>query len=424
MSINRTMQPQIEIIDKLNQLTSTKTILDNGIPFYQINAGTQDLIKLEFNFKAGLYYQSKKLLASFTNKMLSLGTKSFSAFDIAEKIDAHGAYLDTSVDKDNATVSIYCLNKHLSNLLPLLQEIIYEPTFSEKEYSILLNKSIQEYSINLEKVKYIAAVNFTHLIYGNSHPYGLVTEKEDFEKIQLSDLRNFYNAHYNQNNCTIIASGKISTDLTSQLNKYFGEDKKSISVTNSTKHNLDYSAQKHKIVKAGSLQSAIRIGKPIFNRLHPDFNKLSILNTVLGGYFGSRLMSNIREEKGYTYGIGSSLISMQNSGHFSIVTEVGAKFTDLAIEEIYKELKVLRTKKIPEEELTLVKNYITGQIIRSLDGPFALSDKLRMLIHYNLPTSYFQDFVEEINTTNSQNLIDMANQYLAPNSLTELVVGS
>jgi len=135
-------------------------------------------------------------------------------------------------------------------------------------------------------------------------------------------------------------------------------------------------------------------------------------------------MSNIREEKGFTYGIGSSLISMQESGFFSIITEVGAKFTDAAIEEIYKELQKLRTEKIPESELTLVKNYITGQIIRSLDGPFDLSDKLRMLIQYDLPSSYFQDFVEEINTTNSQNLIDMANQYLAPKSLTELVVGS
>lgn len=424
MSINRTIQPQIVSIDKLNHVKSSKNFLDNNIPFYQIDEGTQDLIKLELIFKAGLYNQSKKLVASMTNKMLSLGTKSFTAFDIAEIIDTHGAYLDTSVDKDNATIAIYCLNKHLHKLLPLLQEIIYEPTFPEKEFSILLNKSKQEYSINLEKVKYIAAINFTHLIYGDFHPYGLIIEEDDFNKIQLSDLKEFYQENYNQKNCTIIASGKIPKNLKDLLNTYFGENKKSIIVENTSKQFTNYIAQKHKIVKEGSLQSAIRIGKPLFNRLHPDYNKLNILNTVLGGYFGSRLMSNIREEKGYTYGIGSSLISMQESGFFTIVTEVGAKFTDAAIEEIYKELQKLRIEKIPESELTLVKNYITGQIIRSLDGPFDLSDKLRMLIQYDLPSSYYQDFVEEIHSTNSQNLIDMANQYFAPKSLTELVVGS
>jgi len=424
MRINRTIQPKIETIDKLNHISSTVSHLDNGIPFYQIDAGTQELIKLEFIFKAGLYYQSKKLLASITNKMLSLGTHSYTAFDIAEIVDTHGAYLDTSVDKDNATVAIYCLNKHLPKLLPLLQEIIYKPAFPEKEFSILVNKSKQEYSINLEKVKYIAAINFTHLIYGNSHPYGLITKNEDFDNIHLSDLNEFYTKNYNQDTCTIIASGRIPENIKDLLNNYFGDNRKSTIVENTNKRFADYSAQKHKIVKAGSMQSAIRIGKPLFNRLHPDFNKFNILNTVLGGYFGSRLMSNIREEKGFTYGIGSSLISMQESGFFSIITEVGAKFTDAAIEEIYKELQKLRTEKIPESELTLVKNYITGQIIRSLDGPFDLSDKLRMLIQYDLPSSYFQDFVEEINTTNSQNLIDMANQYLAPKSLTELVVGS
>ncbi len=424
MGINRNIQLKIKTIDKLNHLNSTVTRLDNGIPCYQIDAGTQDLIKLEFVFKAGLFYQSKKLTASVTNKMLSLGTKSFSAFKIAEKVDVHGAYIDTSVDKDSATVAIYCLNKHLTKLLPVLQEVIYEPVFPEKEFSILLNKTKQEFYINLEKVKFLASVNFNHLIYGDRHPYGLMTEKEDFDKIQLSDLKKFYQEYYQSDNCKIIASGKIPKNLISILNEYFNNNTNSKEPKTIPSPNEEYIPGKHKIEKPGSLQSAMRIGKPLFNRLHPDYKKFSVLNTVLGGYFGSRLMSNIREEKGYTYGIGSSLLSLQHSGFFSIVTEVGAKYTDAAIEEIYKELKKLRTEKISESELKLVKNYMTGQIIRGLDGPFALSEKLRMLIQYDLPKTYFQNFVEEINHTNSQDLIDIANQHLSPSSLIELVVGS
>ena len=306
----------------------------------------------------------------------------------------------------------------------VLREIIYEPIFPEKEFSVLLNKTKQEFSINLEKVKYLAGVNFTRLIYGDSHPYGLMTEDEDFENIQLSDLRKFYDQNYRIDNCKIIASGRLPKDLISTLNKYFDKKENPFAQKLMADPVESYISGKHKIVKPGSLQSAIRIGKPIFNRLHTDYKKFSVLNAVFGGYFGSRLMSNIREEKGYTYGIGSSVISLEHSGFFSIVTEVGAKYKDAAIEEIYKELTKLRTEKIPEDELELVKNYITGQIIRSLDGPFALAEKLRMLIQYDLPSSYFQDYVEEINTTNSNDLIQIANQYLSADSLTELVVGS
>jgi predicted Zn-dependent peptidase len=424
MSINRKIQPKIKNIEKLNYLLPEVTHLNNNTPLYKINTGTQEVLRIEFIFRAGIYFQSKKLIASLTNKMLSLGTKSYSAFEIAEQIDTYGAYLDTSVDKDYASVSLYCLNKHLKKLLPVFQEVINEPRFSEKEFNILLDKTKQEHSINLEKVKYLARVNFYQLLYGKNHPYGMVLDFNDFDKIDISDIKNFYQEHYTQSNSKIIISGKTPSNIKELMNQYFNTEETEL-INSHSNFNIDSSIEnKHKITKIGALQSALRIGKPIVKRKHPDYVKLNVLNTVLGGYFGSRLMSNIREDKGYTYGIGSSIISFQHSGYFSITTEVGDQYKDAALEEIYKELHILRTELIPHSELELVKNYITGQVIRSLDGAFALGDRLKMLINYELPHNYFQNFATEIRETNSQTLLELANKHLAEDSLIELVVGS
>lgn len=425
MSINRTIQPKSNNIENLNYLHPEQNSLINGIPLYKVNSGTQDVLKIEFYFKAGLFYQSKKLVASITNKMLSLGTKSYSAYDIAEQIDTYGAYLDTSVDKDNANVSLYCLNKHIDKLLPLFKEVICEPRFSEKEFSILINKIKQEHSINLEKVKYLARVNFNQFIYGENHPYGMKLENNDFDKIDISDIKCFFDNYYTLKNCKIIVSGKIPYNIEDLLNTYFNMNRNGLDDSLDIEYNfIDPEPIKHKITKEGALQSAIRIGKPIINRSHPDFIKLSILNTIFGGYFGSRLMSNIREDKGYTYGIGSTVLSLKQNGFFCISTEVGNEYTEASIIEIYKELDILRSTKISETELNLVKNYMIGQIIRGLDGPFAIGDRLKMLINFNLPFNYYQNFVNEIKETTSQNLIELANKYMAENSLIELQVGN
>ncbi len=424
MKLNRAIQPKIAKIENLDYQKPERHYLDNGIPCYLINSGSQDLIKIDFIFKAGPLYQTQNLSASLTNKMLTQGTTKYSAFEIAEQMDSHGAYLDTNINKDRATISIYCLNKHLTKLLPILKEIIYEPTFPEKEFQTLLNKSKQEYLIELEKVKFLAAIHFSKTIYGPNHPYGKVAELFDYEKIKLHDLESFFKDHYTTDRCTIIATGKLPENLTEILNTTFNTKTISQRKSDFVDTNFNYQPGKHKIVKKGSLQSAIRIGKPTFNRLDRDFPKFNLLNVILGGYFGSRLMSNIREEKGYTYGINSNIYSLQHSGYFSIVTEVGSNFSEAALHEIYKEIHKLQSQKVPEDELELVKNYITGQIIRSLDGPLALSEKIRVQIMNDLPDTYYKDFVQEINQTDADDLIFIANQHLDTESLTELVVGN
>ena len=148
-----------------------------------------------------------------------------------------------------------------------------------------------------------------------------------------------------------------------------------------------------------------------------------MLNTILGGYFGSRLMANIREDKGYTYGIGSGLASFVNGGYFAVSTEVGADVTKQTLEEIYKEIAILRKDLVSSNELETVRNYILGHFLRSVDGPFSLADKFKGIWEFGLDYSYFDNYFAAVKTVTPKELRDLANKYLKEEDLIECVVG-
>lgn len=424
-SINRKKQPTVLAIQSVDLQGPAIIKLDNGIPVYFLKNGTQDLLKIEVVFEAGLANQPKRLISSFTNKMLSEGTSSYTAYEIAEKLDYFGAYLDTIVDKDYASITLYCLNKHLDNLFPVFEEIIKAPVFPQNEFQILLNKAKQDFIINQQKVKYRASLNFPRLIFGEGHPYGQMAVLSDFKKITHLDLKNYYHTRYHAKYSKIFVSGKLPQDLDKNLNKYLGslffdenqsDFKPDFSLQNKKFENLHIPINK-------AVQSAIWIGKRLFNKLHPDFIGMQFLNAILGGYFGSRLMTSIREDKGYTYGIRSSLASLRMDGYIYISTEVSTEYADLTITEIHKEIDKLRTDLIPTQEIDLVKNFFLGQLIRGLDGPFAIHDKLKAVVLYDLDIKYYQHLIDRIMKISPEELRILANKYLSKESLIELVVG-
>ncbi len=422
--INRKKTPDINKIDKINFINPVKYNLDNNIPVYVINAGKQDLVKIELIFKAGLWYETNSLTAPLTNKMLTEGTINYTANQIADKIDFYGAFIETITEKDMAYVSLYVLNKYLNNILPVLEEIIKNPIFQKNELSILIKNSKQQLIINNEKVDYIAKTKFNELIFGKKHPYGKNTELKDFDNINPERLKIFHKNYYSSNNCKIIVAGKVEKNCINLINKYFGQNDWAFNKTINPKYypiNIN-KPNAQKIYKKNTLQSGIRIGKLMFNKTNPDYIKLKVLNTILGGYFGSRLMTNIREDKGYTYGIGSALISLQNSGLFIIASELNVKFCSRAINEIYKEIKRLKNELIPVSELNLVKNYMLGNILRNTDGPFASAETFKAVMEYGIDNNYYYNFVNTIKNITPEQLQKLAETYLQKETLSELVV--
>ena len=425
-NLHRNTAPEFKTVDSIEILPSQEYSLSNKIPVHIINGGSQDVVKIEFIFNAGIWQQEKPLIATLASTMLNEGTYSLSASDIAEKFDFLGAHIGFSAGKHDASISLYSLKKHFAETLSLIADLIKNSIFPAKEFKTILTNRKQQYQIEHQKTNVLAKERFTEMIYGKKHPYSNTYGIEAFENCSLQDVKDFYKNNYTPNNCHIIIAGKIDDTVLTQVEDLFGEGK----WTNQgepfiSSHKMETSKEKLAFVcKDDAVQSTIRIGRKLFTKTHPDYTGMQLLNLILGGYFGSRLMQNIREDKGYTYGINSIMISHLKDGHFTIVTEVGAKVCKAAVQEIFIEIKRLRDELVSEDELTLVKNYISGEMLRSLDSPFALSDGLRGNLPFGLDNTYFAKFIKDLKVVTAEKVRELANTYLKTEDLYLIVSGS
>jgi zinc protease len=397
--------------------------LANGVPVFCFCNNSYDAMRLDLIFDAGTAFQTKKLLASTTNSMLKEGTQKLTSHQLASRLDYHGSYLDLSVNKDAAWITLFCLKRNLNYLLPLIKSMLVEPGFSEKDFEHLNNKQKNEFAVNSQKPKHLARREFNKRLFGVHTPYGQTAQLDDFDNLDTNDLKAFHKSFYHHANCRIIVSGPVDDPMMNKLGENFGDKWGNPGEVTGFDQQTSFQAGYHPIQRDGSLQSAIAMGKPMVSRAHPDYTGLMLLNTILGGYFGSRLMANIREDKGYTYGINSQLVSLRQAGYLQISTETGQQVTQAAIAEIHKELIRLQQEAIGHEELELVKNYITGSLLRSLDGPYAQAERFKSILGQNIGMQYFSEILQKIKNTNSDQLQRLAQQYLDPDSMLTVVVG-
>jgi zinc protease len=424
-TIDRTVAPPLRAIEKITLPKTDRLHLSNGIPVWSLNAGTQDVIKIELLFNAGRWQEPQHAVAGTANKMLLEGTRNKSSQQITEAVEFFGASFHTDAGIDYATVSLFTLTRHLPSLLPLLHEVISEASFPEKELNTYVQNSKQRLMVNLQKVDFLAHKEFNERLYGFNHPNGYTTSEKDYDLINVEILQRFYQAKYQQGEFKIILAGKVTDSTLTLLDEFLGKERRTYT-NGSDLHHVVQTEGDHAFFteKKDAVQSAIRIGKFIVNKLHPDFPKLRVLNTLLGGYFGSRLMQNLREEKGYCYGVHSGIASYVHDASFFISTEVGKEVTSDALKEIYKEVARLREEAIPEEELQLVKNYLLGVMLADADGPFNAAEVLRGLILYGMDENDFSKAVEEIRTVTSEELSNLALKYLKPDEMIEVVAGA
>ncbi len=424
--LNRTQAPPIIDATEFNLKLKRYNYfeLDNGVPVYAIDAGAQDVLQVEMVFYAGNFFEKNKGIAATTNFLLKNGTSTRTAFQLNETFDYYGASCSRACYNETATLNLHTLSKHTDKILPLVNDMLTNANFPEEELAIYKQNCKQRLTVNLQKAEFVAGRKIDSIIYGEEHPYGRYSNADDLDAINIDAVKEFYKQHYLQGTCAIFIAGKLPANIEVLLNENFGK-------LNLSKPNFVVSPIKttHAIEKKyriqndeNAVQGAIRIAQPFPNRLHPDFKKVIVLNTVYGGFFGSRLMSNIREEKGYTYGIYSYLQNHLQESAWLISTEAGKDVCDATIEEIYKEMKIIREELIDEEELSLVRNYMIGGILGDLDGPFQIIAKWKNIILNNLDEKYFYDSVEAIKSTSAEELQALAQKYLQPEKFYELVV--
>jgi predicted Zn-dependent peptidase len=425
MKIRKQAPPIVDAVNfKLHLKPYEHFTLSNGVPVYTVDAGAQEVMQMEMVFYAGNWYEQRQGIAAATNFMLKNGTNTKTAFQINESFDYYGAHLSRTCYNETAVLALHTLTKHLDVLLPVINEMLTSATFPEIELDIYKQNSKQRLSVNLQKPEFVAGRLIDSYVYGEQHPYGKYTHAADIDALQIDELKAFYSKYYQQGQCAIFVSGKLPENLESVLNQFFGDlPLTKPSMLNTFIATTPAEQKKYRISNDdNAVQGAIRLAQSFPNRHHPDFKKVIVLNNLFGGFFGSRLMSNIREEKGYTYGIHSYLQNHLQESAWMVSTEAGKDVCEATIEEVYKEMERLRTEPVDTEELLLVQNYMMGSILGDLDGPFHIMAKWKNMILNNLPEDYFYQSVQAIKETNATEMMEMANKYLQPDAFYELVV--
>ena len=426
MSLDRNTAPHIkDAIDFDIQFKPCQRFtLDNGVEVYSYEGGAQEVMMMEMVFFAGNSYEQKNWVAAATSFLLKNGTSTKSAFEINEAFEFYGAYLNRSCYNETATINLHCLTKHFKEVIPVVSELVMDANFSENELKIYQQNQIQRLTLNLKKGDFIANRLIDEYLFGIEHPYGKYSTEADFNQLTRDDLVAFYDQYYKNGKCIVFLAGKYGPDTEALLNKYIGQlplNKKEII---EPQHSIVAATQKkYDVVNdPSSVQGSIRIARHFPNRHHPDFAPTQVLNNIFGGFFGSRLMSNIREDKGYTYGIHSYLQNHVQACAWMISTDAGKEVCRATIDEVYKEMKILREELVDEDELALVKNYMLGSLLGDLDGPFQIIGRWKTYVLNGLTDAYFYNTIQTVRSIDAKALNELANKYLKEEDFYELVV--
>jgi predicted Zn-dependent peptidase len=399
-------------------------VLPNGLKLYSLSEGAQEVIRIDLVFNSGTSSVDNSLIPNMALSMLKEGTSKRNAAELADAIDAYGAFFEADIDKDYATITLYSLTRHVEKTLPVVMEMIVDASFPEREFEIKKSNRLQKFRLNSEKVSFIAGKRFQEKLFEETSYHSQI-EESSYHSLQQPDLVAFYEKHIQHAPFQVFVSGKFSEEIIASISSIIGNH---TVFPVSEQRPLDFSntfipGNSELLVKADAIQSAIRIGRRTFNREHPDYFGMKVLTTILGGYFGSRLMTNIREDKGYTYGIGAGLTSLKHDGYFYISTEVGVDVCQNALKEIYFEIAQIRDHLVSNEELELVKSYMLGGLLKSFDGPFERMERSKAAILFGMELSYYKQFAQAIRQIQPDRIQELAVKWLQQDDLFELVAG-
>ena len=424
--MSRPGQPSILPIEHIHIPDVEVIVMPNGVPLHYLNNGKENVVRLDVIVQAGNRTTSCSLEADFTALLLKEGAGNMNSGQIAEIFDYYGAWIQTRTTQQCTRITLYSLTKFLEETLSVLETIIKNPTFPEKEFEILLQNRKRQFSVDMNRVQYLAGRGIVRAIFGKNHPYGRRINQEDFDTLSIAGLKNRYADYYNSGNVKIAMFGKITDDMIKRVEICFGSSVWGKQTENAKKAFAIQPDKEKRIMisKPDAVQSAICVGKQIITRNHPDFHALDVLNTLFGGYFGSRLMSNIRENKGYTYGIYSLITSYLDAGYLNISTQTGTEYAEAVIKEIYTEMNKLQETLIPEKELQTARNYMMGELVRKFDDPFSQAEIYLNLTEFGLDKNFYKQRIDTIRMVAGETLRDLAQRYFVKDDFYEIIAGN
>ena len=417
--LERKNAPNVQEIEKINFISPLKIQLSENTSLFWMKEVQNETARLDFIFHAGTTRESN-LVSSLVAGLIFSGSDKKTATDIHNELDDLGAFFDVGLGHESVLVSFYALQKNMLAVFKIFEDALEHVNFRQTEIDELINERKQKLKINYEKVGFLAQREFQKKLFHCTN-YARQVELEEYDSVKREVIIAYFKKYYQVGLRKIILVGALEENHVSEITKR--SKKWCISEPPIFESNFKNSKGFFPIEKKGAVQSAVRIGKTLFNKNHPDFLGFSILNTILGDYFGSRLMKNIREDKGFTYGISSTEAELAKSGYFMIGAEVGSAQKELAIHEIKYEIERLQKDLVPNEELELVRNYLLGQILKSADGPYAMNDLFQSVEAYELDLSFYERYIEKIKTIEAEELRELAVKYLAWDTMTIVIAG-
>lgn len=421
--IDRSIAPPIQNITSIKFPQSESYILDNGIEVVEVNSGTQEIIRLEVIYDASRPVEDKQLAARITSAIQKEGTMSFNSESLAEKIDYYGSSINSGSNLDFSYFSVFVLNKFFKEVMPILAEVLQQPTFPEEELFQYQEIALEKLKANKSKIDLVAYRKITEEMYGSDHVYGYNSSEENISSITRADVLHHFKSYHTSDRCRIVVSGKLNQTIRKTINATLGQIKSKSTAKKYKQSTVGLHHNMHKVKSNQEHQTAIKIGRRMFNRKGEDFASAFMLNTVLGGYFGSRLMESIREDLGYTYNIYSSLEPLVYDGYFTINTEVSNELVDPTIKEIYNQIDILQQDKISDKELEMVRNYVMGNFLNMVDGPFRVGNVIKTLSVSKMHVREYESIIEQIYNCTPEQIQNMAQKYLQRKDMIEVLVG-
>lgn len=405
-----------------------RTKLSGGMPAWLVNYGVQPVVEVQLVFRAGAANQQVPGLAALAASMLSEGSRRLTNDRLAEEMDACGAYMQLSPGIEHTTLSLSTLTRTLPRALALVRELLTEPGLREADWAQLKQRQHNQLQVEHRSTAHRARQRFMPLLFGAGHPYATTLTPETLDALSLDQVAGYTRQLLCLPNAQVLAAGVFNeTELLNTLQAELG----AAIWTPQPAQPYHYPALPAAPAPGlavehmeDNLQCTLRVGHRGASRLHPHYHRMRLTNMLLGGYFGSRLMTNIREEKGYTYGISCQWASMVNDGYFIVGTDVGNEFVADTLKQIQLEIERLHNDLVPEKELETARAYLLGQILNHMETPFQVADILKSLAQYGLPPEDLQTGFETIATQTAEDVRTMAQTWLHPDQLVQVVAGS
>ncbi len=423
MALDRSKAPQFSLPTEFALPAPQQFQLAGGSSVFYFSTPGIDAVKLEVigNSSRSLLPNSHALIPSFTLQMLQEGTSKFTAQQLAELFDFHGAEVYPTLSYTQEGLSLLCIKKHLFTLLPTFISLFTEATFPEENLAKRKSQRALSLKMDQEKPSSRAGQLFKKGLFGQSHPFGQEITEAHISEITPALLQAYYQDHL-WKDCSLFLSGDFTPheleqllDTLNQLPLKQGAKKQGLPAPVATTLLVED--------RADAVQSSIRLGAWSIPKHHEDFPALAVFNTLLGGYFGSRLVKNIREDKGHTYGIHSSLVELDVYAYWVIAADVKKAHQEEVFEEIEKEIRILRTQLASPEEIEILKNYLIGQLFTKFSSPFDLIDQFKGVYYAGLDFSFYEKRFDYLKKFTAADLLSIGNRYFSSPDRVQVRVG-